>query len=282
VVGSREISRSDLEAEVLRRKTSGQTIPPKAELLEELITHEALLVRALQLGLDRDPQVRRAYENSLISQLKEHELRPQLERISVPPDRIRSRAVKEKARQTEQIHLAVLQLSTNSRMAESRRDRLRDRLAEAREKAQRLPIEDHGFGALAIDYSDHQPSRYAGGDCGWFRVGLTNSALPAEVLAAAVQLRQIGEISPVIQTGQGYSLVRLMEQAEAGENSLAALEPVARHRLLNEERKRAEALFIAEVRQRAGVQIRPESLQAVQVEPPDANPVKSAQFSVVR
>src|SRR5688572_30156906 len=132
-VGELQITKSDLEHEIRRRTTAGQKVPPASQVLEELVTREALVARAIQLGLDRDDTVRRTWQNSLIAELKERELKPKLDSITIQPEAVRSAVVGEKKRQPEQMHLAVLQLSLTRRTSERRSAEQHSRMVEARE-----------------------------------------------------------------------------------------------------------------------------------------------------
>src|SRR5438093_9544679 len=81
-VGASEIRVNDLQAEISRRRALPASFDRNA-VLQEMILRRALLATALQLGLDRNPDVVRACENVLIARLKESELQPRLEKISV-------------------------------------------------------------------------------------------------------------------------------------------------------------------------------------------------------
>src|SRR5688500_14291898 len=87
-VGSRVIHVAEWDAEVARRTAAGQSLPAKEQLLDELIQREALIARAIDLGLQENPEIRRRYENLLIAELKERELKPKLEEATVPRDEI--------------------------------------------------------------------------------------------------------------------------------------------------------------------------------------------------
>jgi hypothetical protein len=269
-VGERTIRVSDLEAEAGRRRTAGAVVPGKDQLLEEMVTRAALVARARQLGLDREPEVQRSYENLLIARLKQLHLRPQLEQISITPEAVRQAGEAERARHPARRRLAILQYAVNQRTSDERRAQLESRLAEARERVRELPPEERGFGVLAVDHSDDQATRYQGGDRGWFDDGRTNYALPGEVLAAAGALNRIGDVSEVVRTDRGLYVIRLMERRAAGETVLSDLEPLIRQRLVAAEQKRLEQRFSDEVRAAAKVTVHPEHLRAADLERPDA------------
>lgn len=264
-VGARSIHVADLEAEAARRAALGQDIPAKDSLLEELVTREAMIGRALELGLAELPEVRRRYHNLLLAELKERELHPQLKQAKVSPESLTAVSASKAKRQPAQVRLAVLRLGINSRTSPEKRARLAERLAEARAKVSHLPQDEAGFGALAVDYSDDQSSRYRGGDHGWFDWGRTNYSLPTPVLLAGHALARVGDISEVLRTDEGFFLVRLMERQEAGQPSFGTSEAVLHHKLLAQERKRIEAEFAAKTRARTRVEINTQALASAKV-----------------
>lgn len=264
-VGERTIRVADLEAEAARRAALGQAIPVKESLLEEIVSREALLARALELGLAEQPDVRRRYHNLLLAELKERELQPRLKQAKVSPEALRAAGASEARRRPAQIRLAVLRLAAPPRTSPEKLTRLAERLAEARERASSLPPHETGFGALAVDYSDDQSTRYRGGEFGWFDVGRTNYSLPAPVLAAGHRLARVGEISDVLHTGDGFFLVRLMELREAGQPANGTSEVALHHSLLAQERKRIEAEFSTEARAHARVEINTQALASVEL-----------------
>jgi peptidyl-prolyl cis-trans isomerase C len=223
-----------------------------------------LLARALELGIDKAPEIRRRYENLLIAELKERELKPKLEQAAVGPEEVRNAVHQAQRRQPAQVRIAVLQLTANSRASENKRTQLAERLIEAREKALRMPTPEPGFGALAVDYSDDQTTRYTGGDKGWFDVGNTNYSIAPEILAAANSLPKVGDVSEVIRTDRGLYLVRLMDRRAAGPTSLTAQEPAVQQKLLAKERKRIEAEFGASIRSNLRVEVNTPAFAAVQ------------------
>src|SRR5205809_544940 len=74
--GGRAIRLEDLRAEIARRKAVGDPKVSPEQVLEDLITREAFIVRALELDLDREAALRHRYENLLIGELKRRELQP--------------------------------------------------------------------------------------------------------------------------------------------------------------------------------------------------------------
>ncbi len=253
-VGNREIRLAEFKAEFTRRTRDNPAAVDKLVLLEELISREAMLAKALRLGLDQDAELQRSWQNLLIAKLKERELQPQLEKIEVAAEEIRTRVEASRPRKPRvQSRLALLQLRTHPKMSPQKTAQLAARMAEARENALRLPKDQPGFGLLAMDYSEDQATRFNGGDIGWLEASPDHYRWDPLVVAAGLSLTNIGDVSEVIQAKDGYYLVRLMDRRATESIPVNRAEELARHRLLLEKRKDLERSFIQE--SRAGVTI---------------------------
>jgi hypothetical protein len=170
-------------------------------------------------------------------------------------------------------HLAILQIRTHSRMSEPKLAQVITRLNQARELALKLPSEIRTFGELSVDFSEDQTTRYNGGDAGWFQHVAEKYQLPSSVLNAGFVLKQPGEISELIRTTNGVYLVRLIERRLSDPRNLGATDELARHRLLLQKRKQAEAQFVAEAKSNLSITRFPENLEAIPFnEPTDASP----------
>ena len=81
-------------------------------------------------------------------------------------------------------------------MSDAKKAELRARMEEGLKKASETPVEGGrgaasiGFGAVAVEYSDDQVSRYRGGDIGWLDDGNFSYRWPKEVLAAGYALEK--------------------------------------------------------------------------------------------
>lgn len=214
-VGSRTVHASQLELELARRRERGSH-PDPAAVLEELIQREALLAHAQQLGLDRDPAVVRAWENLLIAKLKdralaETPLRPE----SSPTPAAPATPARTARLATPQIRLAILRQELPRHASESRRTAALQRLESARVQAQELAPGLPGFGRLALEFSDDDATRYHGGDLGWLPEDAARLRHDPRMLGAGFALKEVGEVSPVIQGRDGLYLVRLLGRRAA-------------------------------------------------------------------
>ena len=245
-VGSVAITGAEFRAEAERQHALSQAVADPQAFLQRLIDREALVSLALQDGLYRDPEVRRQYENLLLGALRQRRLDPGLEQLSVSDQEIKDYYDQHQPRYriAGSIRVAVLRLGGRTAATASATAQLEGVRAAVLQNGGDGP----GFGSLAIENSDHQASRYKGGDIGWLRDGKGPDWLPAPVLAAAWQATEVGQVSEVISADGAVFLTRLLERKEAGSRPLEEVSGQIRADILQQKRRDLEAALTATAR----------------------------------
>jgi peptidyl-prolyl cis-trans isomerase C len=246
-------------------------------LLQEMIQQEALVQRAKNAGLNKDPQLAHEIENLLIGKFLEHELTKQIEAVKITPEEVKADYESNIAKYTQpaKARLAILFLEAGARSSDAKRAETRARLNEARAKFQENPEAARrtspapGFGALAVDYSDDQASRYRSGDIGWLEAGNFAYRWPKAVLEAGHALEK-NQLSDVIETASGFYLVMKTDARPGSVMPLEKIEAQLRESVLLKKRRELDESFRKESIRIAGVAIHTNTLQAVQL--PAANP----------
>jgi parvulin-like peptidyl-prolyl isomerase len=123
-----------------------------------------------------------------------------------------------------------------------------------------------GFGALALEASDDQASRHRGGDLGWLDAGNFEYRWPQAVLTAGYAL-DVGQISPVIETPQGYYVVMKTDARSGSVTPLAEVAPALRQSLLVTRRQQVQEAFRAETVRAAQAKIDSAVLATVEIAP---------------
>jgi len=264
-VGDRVIRLEDVQREVAWRQNARRAVPEPAALLEEVVSQEALVRKARAAGLDQDPEYLRACRSLLISKIKERELTPRVEALQVSAEELQAAYEKEIDRHTQpaKARLALVQIKTDPKMDERRMAELRTRIDEARAQALDLTNANAGFGPVAVAYSEDQPTRYKGGDVGWFDEGQTHYRWPAEVIRAGFALKTSSEVSEVIRAENGFYLVKKLDTRASTVTAQTQVEERLRRQLLAQKREQTEKSFLHDARQTAGVQIFPEALASL-------------------
>lgn len=254
-VGNRQITISDFKEEIEWRKQNERPLPAKEILLGEMIARELALQKARALGLEKDRDVQRTYEDILTSKLKERELASRVNAVKVSADEVQGDYKKNLQRysQPAKARLALIYLKTDLKMSREKISEQEGRAAEMLSLAKALPENSKGFGQVAMDFSDDQASRYKGGDVGWYDQGAADYRWPTEVMTAGFALN-VGDVSEVIKTAKGFFIVRKLETRDAVIAPLEQVQGSIQNRLLTQKRLEAEAAFARELQNFAPVQ----------------------------
>lgn len=280
VVGNHEIKVSEFQDWMLRRGVGTNDVAREA-LLKDVITHNAALQRAIALGLDKQPEFRRSWENMLVSRLRERELEPRLTNAVPTYPQIETAYSNQVTRFTDPAlrRGAMLMASYPAKANEEAKAGVRKRLesvrAKALEQAASAP-QTRGFGPLAIEFSEDQSTRYKGGDIGWMAEGRADNRVDSAVTKTLFSLSQTNEISEIVETPQACYLVKWTDFRPAKTRPLEAVRAAVQHRLQLENRQRLEAAWSSELLSNLTVQVYREALLKVpapaQSKPQDQEP----------
>lgn len=277
-VGSAEIRVDDLKREAGWRLRNGRPLTDKQGLLDELVLQEALLQRAKKAGIDTDPQVQREIRNLIIGKLFDRQVNVRQDTVSISADEVKAEYEQNltKYARAAKFRFSVLFLEADAKTTEAKRAELKRRLQEARRLAATTPAPSgrgpaaQGFGAVAIDYSDDQTSRYRGGDIGWLDAGAAHSRWPRQLLEVGEALDK-GQMSEVIETPAGLCVIRKTDAREASVTPFDQVEAILRQSLLVKRRQEIEKAFRREAVQQAPVTINQQALAGVDLAlPPTA------------
>lgn len=277
-VGARKIRTAEVQAWMQRRAVSNDPAH-KAALLEEVIDHAALVERAKAAGLDQDPELRRAWENLLVSKLREAQLESRLTNAVPTPEQVRQHYQSNLVRFTEPAlrRGAILFVELPAKSSPERQAQLKERLVEARRQALANTTKvtaGLGFGALAVEFSEDQSTRYRGGDIGWMQAGRADARYDRLVTETLFALPQAGAVSEVLETPRGFYLVKYDESRAERVKPLAAVQAAIEHQLLVENRKRLESEWKQSVRAACVIEVFPEVLTRIQGALESASPAR--------
>jgi parvulin-like peptidyl-prolyl isomerase len=216
-VGAQKIHLAELQADLDDLSKRRNPIAADAsKFIPATVDRLTALEQAHQLGLDKDRELRRQWENLLIGRLHEQELEKRLAELKVTDAEIEEFYQNKKATYSRpaQLQLALLHLAVTRHTDEAKRKEIRAKMENARALSRELPPEVTGFGALAMEYSEEATSRFKGGDVGWMQGGASGYRWPDEVIKAAFSLKAVGDISEVIEASDGFYLLRKIDFRE--------------------------------------------------------------------
>ena len=216
-VGSQQIHLAELQADLDDLSKRRNPIAADAsKFIPFTVDRLTAMEQAHQLGLDKDRELRRQWENLLIGRLHEQELEKRLAELKVMDAEIEEFYQNKKATYSRpaQLQLALLHLAVTRHTDEAKRKENRAKMENARSLAKELSPEVTGFGTLAMEYSEEATSRFKGGDVGWMQAGASGYRWPDEVIKAAFSLKAVGDMSEVIEASDGFYLLRKLDFRE--------------------------------------------------------------------
>lgn len=260
--GDRVIFAEDLRAEADRNPGLD-----KAELLKGLLTRQSMLLRAEQLKLSDDPEVRRSIERLLVSRLRAYELDEKMKQAAVTEEEIRHAYRQRIDKYTKPAfdRFAMLFLRLERNVTDEKKMAVRERMDEALRKVKAKELKD-GFGQLSVTCSDDQMSRYRGGDIGWIASNKLSSRLPESVLETARGLNK-GEMTDVVSTDDGFYLVMKTDSRPGWVAEYDAVRHSLRRSLLAEKRQMFEEEYVQQCMNAAEPQIYRDVLAEIDLNP---------------
>jgi len=170
--------------------------PPKSEVLKNIIYFELATQEARAKNLHQDPSLREQFDILLYQAVVRRYIQPKIDSLEVSEAEVRKYYDDNPLIRTS--HIILL---SRPGMNESEIKELKDRAAKVLDqvKAGKKPFDD-----LVRQYSEG-PSARTGGDVDW---GARHKLLP-EYYEAALALKNIGDISNVIETPYGLHVIKL-------------------------------------------------------------------------
>jgi len=214
-INEEPILASEIEAEVLRQGLPLASIDSWQRAYESIVKRSLLLAAAKRDGIEESPEFLRDKNALLIRHWKKKYWG------SVEPTTISEEAMlahyteqPDQFYQPGQKRYAII-FKKNANKNQDNSSALR-RFIQAIEAYKIKSNDDEHFGALALEYSDLPRSRYRGGDTAWLldEQQLPDD-LPPEFNRAAKALENIGDYSKIIETKQGFGVVKLIGLKES-------------------------------------------------------------------
>jgi len=259
-VGDVVISRQAFERE-WERRMDGRT---REQLLREMIRFETLLAQARASGVDRDPEVRAAFARMVVGKFEEEQLRQRrVDSVSVTEAEVRAyyESHPERFNTPRQIRLGLIQCKFSSKATSEKREELRQHATALWNQARQT--NDFGFRQLALEHSEDQTTRYAGGDTGWMLLQQGNSRWGPEVLRAADALSTSGDLAPLLQTASGFFIVKLLGTQPAGRRRLEEVRDGIEYQLRLEKAQQIREAFFQEAKAGLTIEVNEAALESV-------------------
>ena len=220
------------------------SLQKKRDLLEHMITFEALAAAAIDSGFADDPAVRLAYKAEMVKRFIEARFG------SGAPVNVTDQDIQ--ARYSEQIKRfnmparvrASRILMTDKATAEAVLRELQTLLATAGTETRKV------FRQFVEKYSEDKRTAKHGGDLQFFtREGERNTgpSLDQAITQAAFAMQNVGQISSLIKTDNGYHILLLTNRREAINKPFESVKEEIRRELEQEQRDALRKQFMKEL-----------------------------------
>ncbi len=220
------------------------SIEKKKELLDSLIRYDVLAIEARKRGYASDPEVLRAAKDKMVKLFTQQEIVDKIKASDVTQVEI-ERYYREHA--SEYLRPATVRVSQIVVKSPTKAAKV---LAEAKA----LPkLDMKAFRGLVEKHSEDLDSKPRGGDLMQFDEH--SKQYPPAVVAAAFALKETGDVSDLVVTPQGFTILKLTERLPAVARSLEESKGEIQRRLLDELRTQRRKALVDEARKQVKVEI---------------------------
>jgi parvulin-like peptidyl-prolyl isomerase len=273
-VGGLPISSSEFQQAAARRQTGegAEGSESKTDVLDRLVAEKLLYLKAIELGLERDPKVQKVMINTLLRDKVYSTVRnsdfPETELQTYYQDHKDEFVIPEKV----QVKRILIRVTPERTEAEARSETERIRTEITADSAR--------FRELASEYSEG-PYKRRGGDIGFVaREG--KPGLDPTIVEKAFSL-EVDAISDVFETREGFNVITVAKRRERVERSFQQVKGAVLRKLKNEKLKDLYDTYVDGLKQGADVAVNSDVLDGLSMAPTlrSANPLIQARQGMV-
>ena len=232
------------------------SLEQKKEFLDSLIRFEILAKEAYRRGLDKDPEVVRTMKQVMIQKLMRDEFDTKVTADNVSDDEMKKYYDANVADyvKPEEVRASAIIIKNKAQA-----DRV---LLEAKGDAGKT---NKGFRDLVGKYSQDEETKLRGGDLRYFDA--SSKDLPAPVVKAAFTLINTGDVSPVVDAGNGtFYILKQTGRRKAMTKSFDEAKAQIRNKLFREKRLQAQKDFVDNLKAKAKIDIDEANLAKVRID----------------
>ena len=239
------------------------SLEQKKEFLESLVRFEVLAKEATKRGLDRDPEVVRTMKQVMIQKLMRDEFDAKITADTVTDEEMHKYY---DANVTDYVKPEEVRASAIVVKNKAQADRV---LLEAKGDAGRT---NKGFRDLVTKYSADEESKLRGGDLRYFSTTgnaqlAAKERLPEAVVKAGLQLANTGDVSGVIDAGNGnFYILKQTGKRRAMTKSFDDAKAQIRNKLFRDKRLKAQTDFVQGLRDQSKIEINEANLAKVRID----------------
>ncbi len=242
-----------------------QTAEERKNFVENMARFELLAAEAVNRGLQNDPQVVHQAKTAMVQKLLEQEF----DEKSTPVSDEEVSAFYEKHR-SDYVKPEMVRLSHVFLRAEegsSQREEKRKLAAEILAKARALqPLDFNGFGKLAQTHSEEERTRPLRGDMRYLSYEDLTAQYGEGVLEASRTLAQVGQVSEVVETPQGFHVLKLQARQAKLDLGVEQVKTQIQRRLIQEKRAESFNRFVDGLKAKANYKLHDAPIAAMEVD----------------
>jgi parvulin-like peptidyl-prolyl isomerase len=220
------------------------------------VRFEVLAKEAYRRGLDKDPEVVRTMKQVMIQKLMRDEFDAKVTADTVADAEIKAYYDANLAEyvKPEEVRVSAIIVKNKAQA---------DRVAiEARGEAGKT---NKGFRDLVLKYSADEDSKLRGGDLRYFDAQTKD--VPANVVKGAFQLLNTGDVSPVVDAGNGtWYVLKQTGRRKSVTKGFEDAKPQIRNKLFREKRLQAQKDFVDNLRTKSTIKINEANLAKVRID----------------
>ncbi|HEX5063387.1 MAG TPA: peptidyl-prolyl cis-trans isomerase [Kofleriaceae bacterium] len=232
------------------------SLEQKKEFLESLVRFEVLAKEAYRRGLDKDPEVVRTMKQVMIQKLMRDEFDAKVTANDIPDADMKAYY---DANLTEYVKPEEVRVSAIILKNKAQAERV---FLEAKGEAGKT---NKGFRDLVMKYSSDEETKLRGGDLRYLE--MQSKDAPPAVIKAAFALVNTGDVSPVVDAGNGtFYVLKQTGRRKSITKSFDDAKPQIRNKLFREKRLQEQKNFIDNLRAKAKIEINEPNLAKVRID----------------
>jgi len=271
IVNGQSVSKSEFIAAMEKRgglnKGQYQDINQRKQLLDLIVNQKIVLSKALDEGYAKNPVVQELYSKTVRDRYTKDKLHPQLLKVKVSKSEIMSHYENKKKSYSrpERRRGAIIFVEKYSSDDTELLTKKKNKISQALEEAKAQDENIKHFGELAKKYSDDKNSRYIGGVIGWLIKHPSRKYRWGDnVIRKLFALQNEGDLSDVLETQDGYYIVKLVGLEKSEEKPLTQLETGIKNKLLQDKRDAIRKSFMEEIVKNANIEINHDLLSKIE------------------
>ncbi len=256
-----------------------QTMEQRKEYVDGLARFELLVAEARRRGLQNEPEVVDAAKKMMVQKLIQKEFDEKKSpvgdaEISEYYEKHKSDYVKPESTRLADIFIAAgkddPQRSKKKQLAE-------EVLTKA--KANK-PTDSAAFIALVRQYSEDPKTKPLDGDMRFLTEPEVTAQYGPEVAAASAGMKQLGDLSPVVETAQGFYVLRFQGRQAAINHGLDQVKTQIQSRIAFDRRQQNFTKFVETLKANAGYKLNEAALAKVEIDTSPAGGAKGTASSL--